>query len=105
MNPPGRLGPDRAAARCLHLDLGAAFHQEEVADRCVDGGADRQHAATLATEMQVLHDELPTLNTLDPLEVPFEREQYELTVEADRYTLATRLRRVHARRGRGRCGH
>jgi hypothetical protein len=30
------------------------------------------------------------LNTLDPLEVPFEREQYELSVEADRYTLATR---------------
>jgi len=26
----------------LHLDLGAAFHQEEVADRCIDGGADRQ---------------------------------------------------------------
>jgi hypothetical protein len=30
------------------------------------------------------------LNTLDPLEVPFEREQYEQSVEADRYTLATR---------------
>jgi phenylpropionate dioxygenase-like ring-hydroxylating dioxygenase large terminal subunit len=47
-------------------------------------------ATTLATEMQVLHEDLPTLNTLDPLEVPFEREQYELSVEADRYTLATR---------------
>jgi hypothetical protein len=40
--------------------------------------------------MAVLHEDLPTLNTLDPLEVPFEREQYELSVEADRYTLATR---------------
>jgi hypothetical protein len=47
-------------------------------------------AATLATEMQILHEDLPTLNTLDPLEVPFEREHYELSVEADRYTLATR---------------
>jgi hypothetical protein len=40
--------------------------------------------------MQILHEDLPTLNTLDPLEVPLEREQYELSVEADRYTLATR---------------
>jgi hypothetical protein len=47
-------------------------------------------AATLATEMRVLHEDLPTLNTLDPLEVPFGREQYELSVAADRYTLATR---------------
>jgi phenylpropionate dioxygenase-like ring-hydroxylating dioxygenase large terminal subunit len=47
-------------------------------------------AATLATELQILHEDLPTLNTLDPLEVPFEREQYEQSVEADRYTLATR---------------
>jgi hypothetical protein len=47
-------------------------------------------AATLATEMQILHEDLPTLNALDPLEVPLEREQYELSVEADRYTLATR---------------
>jgi phenylpropionate dioxygenase-like ring-hydroxylating dioxygenase large terminal subunit len=47
-------------------------------------------AATLATEMRVLHEDLPTLNTLDPLEVPFEHEHYELSVEADRYTLATR---------------
>jgi phenylpropionate dioxygenase-like ring-hydroxylating dioxygenase large terminal subunit len=46
--------------------------------------------ATLATEMQVLQEDVPTLNTLDPLEVPFEREPYELSVEADRYTLATR---------------
>jgi phenylpropionate dioxygenase-like ring-hydroxylating dioxygenase large terminal subunit len=47
-------------------------------------------AATLATEMQVLYEDLPTLNTLDPLEVPFDREHYELSVEADRYSLATR---------------
>ena len=47
-------------------------------------------ATTLATEMQVLYEDLPTLNSLDPLEVPFEREQYELSVEADRYTLAAR---------------
>ncbi|MDT5337610.1 MAG: hypothetical protein QOD90_3115 [Mycobacterium sp.] len=47
-------------------------------------------AATLATELQKLQEDLPTLNNLDPLEVPFEREHYELSVEADRYTLATR---------------
>jgi hypothetical protein len=58
-------------------------------------------AATLATEMQVLHEDLPTLNTLDPLEVPFEREQYELSVEADRYTLATRRAFVEFMRDAG----
>jgi hypothetical protein len=40
--------------------------------------------------MQILQEDLPTLNTLNPLEVPFEREHYELSVEADRYTRATR---------------
>jgi phenylpropionate dioxygenase-like ring-hydroxylating dioxygenase large terminal subunit len=58
-------------------------------------------AATLATEMQVLHEDLPTLNTLDPPEVPFEREQYELSVEADRYTLATRRAFVEFMRDAG----
>jgi hypothetical protein len=51
--------------------------------------------------MQVLHEDLPTLNTLDPLEVPFEREQYELSVEADRYTLATRRAFVEFMRDAG----
>lgn len=45
---------------------------------------------TLKAEMAVLHEDLPTLETLDPLEVPFNREQVEVSVEADRYTLATR---------------
>jgi phenylpropionate dioxygenase-like ring-hydroxylating dioxygenase large terminal subunit len=47
-------------------------------------------ATTLAAEIRVVHEDLPTLNTFDPLEVLFKREQYELPVEADRYTLATR---------------
>jgi hypothetical protein len=51
--------------------------------------------------MQVLHEDLPTLNTLDPPEVPFEREQYELSVEADRYTLATRRAFVEFMRDAG----
>jgi hypothetical protein len=51
--------------------------------------------------MAVLHEDLPTLNTLDPLEVPFEREQYELSVEADRYTLATRRAFVEFMRDAG----
>jgi phenylpropionate dioxygenase-like ring-hydroxylating dioxygenase large terminal subunit len=58
-------------------------------------------AATLATEMAVLHEDLPTLNTLDPPEVPFEREHFELSVEADRYTLATRRAFVEFMRDAG----
>lgn len=46
--------------------------------------------STLKAEMAVLHEDLPTLETLEPLEVPFNREQPEVSVEADRYTLATR---------------
>jgi hypothetical protein len=51
--------------------------------------------------MQILHEDLPTLNTLDPLEVPFEREYYELSVEGDRYTLATRRAFVEFMRDAG----
>src|ERR1700741_3238883 len=42
VNPPGPPWPDRLAVGCLHLDLSTALHQEEVADRCVDSGADGQ---------------------------------------------------------------
>jgi nitrite reductase/ring-hydroxylating ferredoxin subunit len=45
---------------------------------------------TLATEMAVLYEDLPTLDTLEPAEVPFDRLYLEVSVEADRYTLATR---------------
>jgi phenylpropionate dioxygenase-like ring-hydroxylating dioxygenase large terminal subunit len=45
---------------------------------------------TLATEMAVLHEDLPTLNTLEPAEVPFDRLYPEVSVDSDRYTLATR---------------
>ncbi|HEX3513069.1 MAG TPA: aromatic ring-hydroxylating dioxygenase subunit alpha [Trebonia sp.] len=45
---------------------------------------------TLATEMAVLHEDLPTLDNLEPAEVPFDRRYPEVSVESDRYTLATR---------------
>lgn len=45
---------------------------------------------TLATEMAVLHEDLPTLNTLEPAEVPFDRLYREVSVDSDRYTLAVR---------------
>jgi phenylpropionate dioxygenase-like ring-hydroxylating dioxygenase large terminal subunit len=45
---------------------------------------------TLATEMSVLYEDLPTLNTLEPTEVPFDRLYPEVSVDSDRYTLATR---------------
>lgn len=45
---------------------------------------------TLATEMAVLHEDLPTLDTMEPAEVPFDRRYPEVSVDADRYTLATR---------------
>jgi phenylpropionate dioxygenase-like ring-hydroxylating dioxygenase large terminal subunit len=45
---------------------------------------------TLATEMAVLHEDRPTLDNLEPAEVPFDRRYPEVSVEADRYTLATR---------------
>jgi phenylpropionate dioxygenase-like ring-hydroxylating dioxygenase large terminal subunit len=45
---------------------------------------------TLATEMAVLHEDLPTLDSIEPAEVPFDRGYPEVSVEADRYTLATR---------------
>lgn len=45
---------------------------------------------TLATEMAVLHEDLPTLDTLEPAEVPFNRRYPEVSVDSDRYTLATR---------------
>jgi phenylpropionate dioxygenase-like ring-hydroxylating dioxygenase large terminal subunit len=45
---------------------------------------------TLATEMAVLREDLPTLDSIEPAEVPFDRRYPEVSVEADRYTLATR---------------
>lgn len=45
---------------------------------------------TLATEMAVLHEDLPTLDSIEPAEVPFDRGYPEVSVEADRYTRATR---------------
>jgi hypothetical protein len=45
---------------------------------------------TLATEMAGLYEDLPTLDNLEPAEVPFGRLYPEVSVEADRYTLATR---------------
>jgi phenylpropionate dioxygenase-like ring-hydroxylating dioxygenase large terminal subunit len=61
-------------------------------------------AATLASEMAVLHEDVPTLDTLDPPEVPFDREHHELSVEADRYTLATRRAFVQFIREAGMAG-
>jgi phenylpropionate dioxygenase-like ring-hydroxylating dioxygenase large terminal subunit len=45
---------------------------------------------TLATEMAVLREDLPTLDSIEPPEVPFDRRYPEVSVEADRYTMATR---------------
>jgi phenylpropionate dioxygenase-like ring-hydroxylating dioxygenase large terminal subunit len=45
---------------------------------------------TLATEMAVLREDLPTLDTLEPAEIPFDRLYPEVSVESDRYTVATR---------------
>jgi phenylpropionate dioxygenase-like ring-hydroxylating dioxygenase large terminal subunit len=44
----------------------------------------------LAAELGVLHEDKPILDSLIPLEVPLNREAPEVSVAADRYTLATR---------------
>jgi phenylpropionate dioxygenase-like ring-hydroxylating dioxygenase large terminal subunit len=60
----------------------------------VVGTADGFTASTLEesldAEMAVLREDVPTLNSVEPPEVPLNREVVELSVAADRYTLSTR---------------
>ena len=46
--------------------------------------------SALVTEMRVLSEDKPILDTVDPPEIPLHGEEVEVSVGADRYTLTTR---------------
>ena len=82
-------GGQRVVMECL-MPAGAAGCRIFLVSGTAAGYTALSPQDTLATEMAVLHEDRPTLDNLEPAEVPFGRRYPEVSVEADRYTLATR---------------